>query len=53
MKDLLIRFFKEDAGVTALEYGLIASLIALVIIVSVKSLGTKLASIFNAITAAL
>jgi pilus assembly protein Flp/PilA len=53
MKGSFSRFLKEEAGVTVIEYGLIASLIALVIIVSVKSLGTKLASIFSAITTAL
>jgi pilus assembly protein Flp/PilA len=35
MKAVLYRFAKDDTGVTAIEYGLIASLIAVVIITSV------------------
>jgi pilus assembly protein Flp/PilA len=38
----LVRFIKDEEGVTAVEYGLIAALIALVIIVAVALLGTKL-----------
>lgn len=37
---------KED-GVTAIEYGLIAALIAVVIITAVTAIGTDLAGIFN------
>lgn len=43
----LIRFFKEEDGVTAIEYGLIASLIALVIILAVTAVGTGLTGVFN------
>lgn len=39
----------DRRGVTALEYGLIASLIAVAIITSVGSLGTKLSSTFSTI----
>ncbi len=38
---------REEDGVTAIEYGLIAALIAVVIIVSVKAVGVKLDEIFN------
>ena len=41
------RFFKEEEGVTAIEYGLIASLIALAIIVGATALGTQLNALFN------
>jgi pilus assembly protein Flp/PilA len=41
------RFIREEDGVTAIEYGLIASLIAVVIISSVTLVGTKLDTIFN------
>ncbi len=41
------RFLKEEEGVTAVEYGLIAALIALVIIVSVALVGTNLNTAFN------
>ncbi len=43
----------SESGVTALEYGLIAGLIAVVIITAVTALGTKLAANFTAITAAI
>jgi pilus assembly protein Flp/PilA len=45
----LIRFFKEEDGVTAIEYGLIASLVALAIIVGATALGTGLNKTFNTI----
>jgi pilus assembly protein Flp/PilA len=44
---------RDERGVTALEYGLIAGLVAVVIVTSVTSLGTKLATTFTAISAAL
>jgi pilus assembly protein Flp/PilA len=44
---------KDRRGVTALEYGLIAGLVAVVIVVSVTALGQQLAATFGAITAAL
>jgi pilus assembly protein Flp/PilA len=53
MRPLLLRFAKDDTGVTAIEYGLIASLIAVVIITSVTLVGTDLTTQFNAIAAAL
>jgi pilus assembly protein Flp/PilA len=43
----------DKRGVTAMEYGLIASLIAVVIIIAVTQVGTKLTATFNAIAAAL
>ena len=43
----LKRFLKNEEGVTAIEYGLIAALIALVIIVSVALIGTNLNTAFN------
>lgn len=39
--------FKRDEGVTAIEYGLIAALIAVVIIVAVILVGTNLSSTFS------
>ena len=38
----LIAFFKDEDGVTAIEYGLIASLIAVAIIVAVTAVGGNL-----------
>jgi pilus assembly protein Flp/PilA len=43
------RFAQDESGVTAIEYGLIAGLIALVIIGAVSSLGGKLNTIFSTI----
>jgi pilus assembly protein Flp/PilA len=43
----------DKRGVTALEYGLIASLIAVVIITAVTNLGTNLTSTFNTISSSL
>lgn len=40
-------FFKDEVGVTAIEYALIASLIAIVIITAVVLIGTNLNAIFN------
>ena len=43
----------DERGVTAMEYGLIAGLVAVVIIGSVTTLGTSLSSTFAAVAAAL
>ena len=53
MKTLLLSFAKDEPGVTAIEYGLIASLIAVVIITAVTLVGTNLTTKFNAIASAL
>ncbi len=41
------RFMRDEEGVTAIEYGLIAALIAVAIIVAVGQVGTKLEAIFQ------
>lgn len=41
------RTLRTDRGATAVEYGLMVALIALVIIVAVALLGTNLSTIFN------
>jgi pilus assembly protein Flp/PilA len=41
------QFARDEEGVTAIEYGLIAALIAVVIIVGVTAVGTNLNAIFN------
>ncbi|EKZ99316.1 Flp family type IVb pilin [Cupriavidus metallidurans] len=46
-------FLRDDDGVTAIEYGLIAALIAVVIIASVQLVGTNLSSIFSTIASEL
>ncbi|KVK99331.1 Flp family type IVb pilin [Burkholderia territorii] len=50
MKALIKRFFKEEDGVTAIEYGLIAGLIAVAIIASVSTIGTNLGTMFSTIS---
>jgi len=43
------RFIRDESGATAIEYGLIAALIAVVIITAVTAVGTNLTSKFNTI----
>ena len=43
----LKRFLKDEDGVTAIEYGLIAALIAVAIIAAVGLIGTNLSNIFD------
>jgi pilus assembly protein Flp/PilA len=40
-------FFKDESGASAVEYGLLVALIAVVIITAVTLLGTNLSSKFN------
>lgn len=51
MKNLVSRFVKNESGATAIEYGLIAALIAVVIIGAVGALGNNLSNTFNTIAA--
>lgn len=44
---MLAKFFANDEGATAIEYGLIAALIAVVIIAAVATLGTNLTATFD------
>ena len=53
MKKLIKRFLMEEDGVTAIEYGLIAGLIAIVIIGVVILVGTKLNAVFNKVSTSL
>jgi pilus assembly protein Flp/PilA len=47
------KFIRDEQGVTAIEYGLIAALIAVVIIAAVKVIGTQLNTTFGKIGTAL
>jgi pilus assembly protein Flp/PilA len=49
MKSLVLGFWKDESGATAIEYGLIAAGIALAIIAAVQILGTTLNSVFTSI----
>ena len=53
MKNLFSRFVADESGVTAIEYGLIAALIAVVIIGAVSTVGTSLQSTFNTVSSSL
>ena len=53
MKTLFVRFLKDESGVTAIEYGLIAGLISVVIILTVTAIGTSLQGVFQNIANAL
>jgi pilus assembly protein Flp/PilA len=50
MTKLLARFWNDQSGATAIEYGLIAAGIAVVIIAVVNGLGTKLNTTFGSIS---
>ena len=49
MKALVSRFLKDESGATAIEYGLIASLIAVAIITAATTLGTNISATFNSV----
>ena len=49
--EVLLQLKRDEKGVTALEYGLIAALIAVVIITAVGTLGTNLSAMFGRIAA--
>ena len=53
MTTLVMRFFADDTGATAIEYGLIADGIAVAIIATVQALGTSLASTFTTVSTSL
>jgi pilus assembly protein Flp/PilA len=53
MGTLVKRFLCDDTGATAIEYGLIASGIAVAIITVVSSLGSNLNSVFGNVSAQL
>jgi pilus assembly protein Flp/PilA len=48
--NLISRFFRDESGATAIEYGLIAALIAVVIITGVTAVGTNLSTTFNTLS---
>ena len=50
MKDFVARFVKDQSGATAIEYGLIAALIAVAIIGAASALGTQIGTTFNTVT---
>jgi pilus assembly protein Flp/PilA len=53
MTRILGRLLSDESGATAIEYGLIAALISVVIIGVVTLVGTNLSSVFNSIATSL
>jgi len=49
MRALYTKYVKDNAGVTAIEYGLIAALVAVVCIAAWKLLGTYLSDTFSGV----
>jgi len=49
MQTLVRRFLRDDSGATAIEYGLIAAGIAVVIITAVQLVGTNLTTTFGSV----
>jgi pilus assembly protein Flp/PilA len=53
MRTLVTRFLKDESGATAIEYGLIAALIAVAIIGGARTLGTRIGGTFNNVSNAI
>jgi pilus assembly protein Flp/PilA len=53
MRILLEKFFKNEQGATAIEYGLIAAGISIAIITAVASVGSSLNTTFTSVSTAL
>jgi len=50
MQNHIERFVKDESGATAIEYGLIAALIAVGIIAAARGLGSQIGATFNTVT---
>ena len=50
MSKFVTRFLKDESGATAIEYGLIAALIAVVLVGALQAVGTSLTGAFNKIS---
>ena len=49
MKDQIIKFWRDEEGATAIEYGLIAAFIALALTASLPSIRKNLTGVFNTV----
>ena len=49
MKNLVSRFVRDESGATAIEYGLIAALIAVAAVTVMGTVGTNLSATFNSV----
>jgi pilus assembly protein Flp/PilA len=52
MSKFVTRFLKDESGATAIEYGLIAALIAVVLVGALQAVGTSLKGSFETISSA-
>jgi pilus assembly protein Flp/PilA len=53
LSTFISRFLTDESGATAIEYGLIAALVAVVLVTALGAMGTKLTGTFNKVAAAL
>ncbi len=53
MTRVLTRFLKDNSGATAIEYGLLASIMAVFLIAALQSLGNKISNEFSEVGNAL
>jgi pilus assembly protein Flp/PilA len=53
MSNIFSRFVRDESGATAIEYGLIAALIAVVVITALTTIGTNLKADFTSVATAL
>jgi pilus assembly protein Flp/PilA len=53
MSKFVTRFLKDESGATAIEYGLIAALIAVVLITAMNTMATKITGTFTKISNAM
>jgi pilus assembly protein Flp/PilA len=53
LKRIILKFFADESGATAIEYGLIAAGISLAIIAAVNGIGTSLSTKFGDINTSL
>ncbi|WP_372782246.1 Flp family type IVb pilin [Phenylobacterium sp.] len=53
MTKFVTRFLKDESGATAIEYGLIAALVAVVLVTALGAMGSKLSGTFSTVTSKL
>ena len=51
VQEFIMQFINDENGATAIEYGLLAALISVVIGVAATAVGTQLVLVFNRVTA--
>lgn len=49
MRNMILKFARDEEGATMVEYGLLIALIAVVAIVAVRTLGTNISTLFNTV----